>query len=311
MVLYTCDLCNKTFKQKSHFMNHLKRKTSCISVKNRYPCKYCDKVFTRKDSLKRHQNKACKIIYPNPKSEFICTFCDKKLSSKFNLERHQENSCKIKKALDSNDITELKKLLCSAPTKKSSNVNGNNNNNTTNNNITNNTTTNNNITNNNITNNNITNNNTINVILPHGKENMDYITDEMWLKIIAKGFESIFDFIEILHFNEDHPENHNIYISNMRDKYALTYDGTRWNLVLANQAIDDMITNKTIILDNQFNKFENMLGPNTKKRYKKFSDYESEDDDSEYSNRIQGKITLLAYNKRDLVVKSRNILKSK
>jgi hypothetical protein len=36
--------------------------------------------------------------------------------------------------------------------------------------------------------------------------------------------------MESIHFNKDKPENHNIYISNLRDNHVLIYNGSEWQL---------------------------------------------------------------------------------
>lgn len=72
MVTYTCEKCNKVFKQKVHYTTHLNKKNPCmptVSISynelNKEPltskivkekmdnnlCPYCDKTFTRKTIL--------------------------------------------------------------------------------------------------------------------------------------------------------------------------------------------------------------------------------------------------------------------
>ena len=39
----------------------------------------------------------------------------------------------------------------------------------------------------------------------------------------------IYKYLKCLkHFNKDHPENHNIKITNLRDKYVQIFDGNKW-----------------------------------------------------------------------------------
>ena len=35
MVIYSCEKCGKTFKQKGHYMKHLQRKTPCDNIKDK------------------------------------------------------------------------------------------------------------------------------------------------------------------------------------------------------------------------------------------------------------------------------------
>ena len=90
MVKYICQKCNKEFKQKCHYINHVeKKKNPCIlfyknlienvpiiqpnaptiaptntsnsKSKSNYVCNYCQTTFTRSTTLKRHLVDRCKI----------------------------------------------------------------------------------------------------------------------------------------------------------------------------------------------------------------------------------------------------------
>ena len=39
MVKHTCEICNKIFEKKSHFIQHLNKKKSCAEIKNEKPKK--------------------------------------------------------------------------------------------------------------------------------------------------------------------------------------------------------------------------------------------------------------------------------
>jgi len=68
MVNYTCERCNKTFRQKCHYIDHTEhKKKPCKSQQNETSikplnnsimntniCKYCNKMLSRYDNLKRH-----------------------------------------------------------------------------------------------------------------------------------------------------------------------------------------------------------------------------------------------------------------
>ena len=72
-------------------------------------------------------------------------------------------------------------------------------------------------------------NNYINIV-PFGKEDLTKLTDNECKIILKKCFNSVPALVEKLHFDKDHTENHNIYISNMRDDFVLVYDGKIWKL---------------------------------------------------------------------------------
>lgn len=110
-------------------------------------------------------------------------------------------------------------------------TNGNNNTTKATNNMTNNTT------NNNITTNNI--NNPI-IILPHGKEDYSEISDEELKKIIGKCFMAVPSLVSKIHCNENHPENHNIKKTNLRDNKIHVYDGDEWIVKSSDDTLEDL-----------------------------------------------------------------------
>jgi hypothetical protein len=52
-----------------------------------------------------------------------------------------------------------------------------------------------------------------------------YSKEGNYKRILNKGFKSIQEYVNCIHFNSKKPENHNVYISNLRDNYILVYDG--------------------------------------------------------------------------------------
>jgi uncharacterized C2H2 Zn-finger protein len=61
------------------------------------------------------------------------------------------------------------------------------------------------------------NNITINIIA-FGNEDLNFINNECVKKLLYKGFESIQNYVTMVHFNKEKPEYQNIYISNKRNK---------------------------------------------------------------------------------------------
>ena len=95
-----------------------------------------------------------------------------------------------------------------------------------------------NIKNNNI-NNTIDQSQTFNVqLVAYGKEDYDKLSDKEYQIIINKGFKSVQELVKTLHFNKNYPENHNIYISNLRDNYVMVYDGKQWEVKNRKETIE-------------------------------------------------------------------------
>lgn len=80
----------------------------------------------------------------------------------------------------------------------------------------------------------------------YGKEDISKIDKNELIKVLQNGFKSPTMLTEALHFNPKLPEYQNVYISNMKDKYAMMYDGENWNLTTKEELIDRIYEDKKI-----------------------------------------------------------------
>ena len=55
-------------------------------------------------------------------------------------------------------------------------------------------------------------------------------------------------FLKKNHFNPNKPENNNIYISNLKNKYIMLYDGNKWIIDNEDNIIDELIDVNEFIL---------------------------------------------------------------
>jgi hypothetical protein len=162
---------------------------------------------------------------------------------------------------------------------------------------------------NNTTNNQTINNNTQNItnnygIVAFGKEKLDEIvSDDDCKKILFKGFEAVPKLVEYVHFNEKIPQYHNCYIPNIRGKYAIIYDGDNWTLKNIDDVIESLRDSKRTFLENKFDDFYDSLCENTKKKFHRFL---LEADTDAVINRYKESLMLLLYNKRGVVLGTRN-----
>jgi len=81
-------------------------------------------------------------------------------------------------------------------------------------------------------------------------------------------------FIEYMHFDDKHPENKNIYVSNTRGKYAHIYNGKKWIICNKNERISKLFEDKKSILEDKFNEFDedDNIDNITKKKFNRFLD---------------------------------------
>jgi len=113
---------------------------------------------------------------------------------------------------------------------------------------------------------NINSNNTNNISInlrPFGKENLDYITREVILKLCnSPNFtnEIIPRLVKHVHCHPEHPENHNVLITNLRSPYSKVYNGDEYRVESTNDIVNKVIDNVTdkltdAYLDNDDGKF--------------------------------------------------------
>jgi chorismate mutase len=242
---------------------------------NDHKCNHCMKIFSRSDSLKRHLNGMCKVMKKTEQEK-------EKIYQELMRQMNEQNK-KIEK-LENQNKDLMQKL--------SGNSNLNNCYNTTN-------TTNN--TNTNTNSNNINSNNTVNIIAFGSEDLYTIFEDKACKKFLHKGYQCVPSMIEDTHFDINKPELHNVYIPNMKDLYAMIYDGKRWGLKEMGEVIDQLFDDKQCFLIDKFNDLKDDLNPIALKKFNRFINHS---DDDIYKN-LKKDIKLLLYNKRDIPLKTR------
>ena len=213
----------------------------------KYTCKNCNKEFDRKCNYISHLNRKypCKspVIYSKngiliPKME--CSYCNKTYSTKYNLNKHHM-ICKSKKEVDFKDELLNKLLIEKEKTnmllEKQQNQINKLNSKVINNNI-------------NITNNNIN-------LLPYGKSDLSHITNEDYRQMINRKCSSLPLLIEKIHYSKDKPENKNIYVKNIKEKYVVKWDGSKWCLEDSEDALDNLYIEGMDIFYNKTDEWKN------------------------------------------------------
>ncbi len=136
-------------------------------------------------------------------------------------------------------------------------------------------------------------------LLAYRETDVSHLTDQDYRSCIKKVNHCVKHMIEKVHFNPTKPENMNIYISNIKDKYIMVYDGMNWNLANKKDEIDRLYEEKEMML-------EEWLDSNPEKELKdKFLKYLNNKESDECLNRIKEEIKLMLYNNQH-----RNELKS-
>ena len=239
-------------------------------------CKDCHTNFKRKLNYETHLTSTKHNNRVSNKNNvlFICSLCNKSFSHCSSLSRHKTNCIHSKTNVDTllKENEELRKEI--ELLKK------NQNNNTTNN----------------IQTQNIQTQNIINIKC-FGNENMEYITDKVILQCIGKVYGSIPMIIERIHFDSEHPENHNIKIPNKKLPHAnVMTKNDSWKLIKLDDAIDSMIDTGYNLLDETFQEKGHVLSNNQQKHFKNFQS-KYEDGDKKTIKDIKETVELLVINK--------------
>jgi hypothetical protein len=257
MVVYKCPSCNYITTNKQHYNKHL--------------------------TTDKHKSKQIPVVKEEP--QFVCKYCDQTFSFKQSMFRHIKYSCTKNK---DEDLKELVRLL-NAQLEQQRNefqaqlqtqakqieklmgkleINGSFNTTNIQNNI---------------------------QLLAYKDTDVSHLTETDYKTCIKKVNYCVMKLIEKIHFNPNKPENMNIYISNMKDKYIMVYDGTNWNLANKREELDKIYEEKELLL-------EEWLEENKDQEMKdKFMKYINKKDTDEFINSIKEDIKLMMYNKKEMI----------
>ena len=131
------------------------------------------------------------------------------------------------------------------------------------------------------------------------KEDISRIDKKDLIRAIQYGYDSTIKLTEALHFNPNYPEYHNVYITNMKDKYAMMFDGKDWNLTMKDDLINKIYDDKKNYIEENIDDFIDSLTPSRKKALERWL---STDDNDDRIIKIKNEIKLLLYNKRNVIL---------
>ena len=120
--------------------------------------------------------------------------------------------------------------------------------------------------------NNITNNtniiNNVNITINGYKnENLTYITNNVLSELCKIPFSSIQNLLKYIHFNENHPENMNVKITNRKEPYAKIYNGKIWELKDKKEIIDDMVNRGYNMIGGYYDEEKEHIKDSLKERF--------------------------------------------
>ena len=280
MVSYNCSLCNFLTILKGNYTQHLKCKKHLTNVEVSLSAMVMTtnehKMNTNEHKMNTNEHKMTTTI----SKTYGCKYCDETFNTNPSKRRHELHYCKENTSIMTHKIKKLereKKKLEKKIEKmldKTCTIN-----NTTNNN---------------------NSNNTIIVVNNYGKENTDYLTAEKIAQLLNRPFDSIQDLIKMLHFNVDHPENHNVKITNKKEPFALVWNDPIWELRKKKTVVKDMVDKGYMMIDTTHDEVSHDSKEN--KKYLKFQN-NFEDDASNIKELIEDETEIMIINETKKIEK--------
>jgi len=230
----------KTFDRKSNYTTHCNRINKCLKITSdtntedtfqysentkmylkEYKCKFCNKNLSNNSNYHKHlricKHKITKEKDDQLKEELLTLLVDIKQENKKQQEKYENKINELQKEIKK----QTEKISKLENAKSSKIITKNSNNKTINNNIN---------------------------LLTYSKTDTTHLTDKDYLNCIKHSNMMIPHLIDKIHFDEDKPENRNIYISNMRNNYILVYEEGKWKMKNRDETINHLIDDKEIII---------------------------------------------------------------
>jgi hypothetical protein len=228
-MIYTCDICNKTYDHKGNFEAHIRRKNNCSFKRLQLQINQKNEPVNEVIHNNPNNPNIIQNLINNPDNNpdiiktFDCVLCSKKFKYVTGLDKHKRKHKKYDEEVKNNKdniISTMQKNIDEILRKDKERdelikqlqeenvalkkIKGSKK--ITNNNTTNNT--------NNTTNNNI-------VIVKFGSENIESLSQEDLKKLLFTPNANImYDCVQMIHFNEKLPDQNNIKCTNTNPKFT-------------------------------------------------------------------------------------------
>jgi len=308
MVEYCCEFCEYKTHKTTNLIAHLTRINPCnplndkkyvyVKMLNIYVCKGCNHELDICNSMIQHVNTYCKKYKEKREKE-----TKEKQEIEYNNKKQEIDD--IKK-----DLEQKEQELVKLENNKSSINNGTINNGTINNGTINN--------NDNSINNNLTNNININnhiMIVDFGKEDSSKLSKKDEKYIMEKCWGAILACVEKMHFNEDIPEQQNIYISNLRTNKGYIYENGKFIITNIKTLLIDLINNRADDVRDMLERIDTFNFSDNKKKnvILRIGEllHNIENGDEKTLNIIKEEVINLLYNKKNIPIENEKLINEK
>jgi hypothetical protein len=251
-------------------------------------CKCCKYKTLYKTNFEKHlltnkHKKNSEIVDDKP---FTCKYCSQKYKYKQSLSKHIKYSCTKNKDEDLKELTRLlnnqskqietqdkelkdqRKQIEKLMGKLEININ---------------------TTVNNIQNNNIT-------LLSYTNTDTSHLTDHDYIACIKTKNGCVVKMIEKVHFDPKKPENRNLFIPSMKDKYVMVYEAGNWKLNNTKDVIEKLYDEKEELISEWVEIHPDEI--DSKTAFDRYLYLKNTDDDEKNKKSLHDQTKVLLYNNR-------------
>ena len=230
-------------------------------------CITCCKKYKNKKLYNAHiRRNTCKL----KDNELKCHYCSKQFATKYVRKTHEVKCCKK----HNSELESLKERIQILEMSSNTTISQKNTQNITNNII----------------------------IYKFGEESVEHFTRKQVIQLFNRCFGSIPEFAKLTYFNKNVPENCNVYLPHIKDKYACFFNGDKWEIKRRDDIVNDIYETAEAFLIDKFDDLKEGLGVDTLKKYTRWLNEHTQD---EHENFAKERIKLLLYNEKDMVIELR------
>lgn len=280
MKIYYCKCCDYTTGNKTKYDRHCntlkhnrltkskqkvnKKSTFSQQKVNIFECEYCQKSFTTKQSMYRHIKYTCKENKDEDLKELVRLMNEKMDEQNRKIESMEQALFHKDKQIEKRD-KQISKLSNKLQINHIQNIQQNN----------------------------------IHFHLNSYKNtDLSILDDTDFYDCLKKYKNCVVKAIEKIHLNPQHPQNMNLYISNIKENYIMMYDDDRWVLRDRNKELFKIYEEKEEILDEWVDSNKHFK-PELMKMFKRY--LELKDDDENLIKELIKDVKMMIYNNREKI----------
>jgi hypothetical protein len=278
---YYCIRCGAEFARWNYYVKHAHKKALCAATRSTeipnednylrapssHKCTLCDKSFPDISTLERHLESQQHLIQKSVRDSM------KALQEQFS---EQLNGMKNEMIVSQGELKDqilakMDRAIVAKPDKDPSNFNLNLN---------------------------------LNLNIENLKDSKDYISNDRKYHLLQRGMSAMPFLVKDVNFDPKRPENHNMYISNIKTKTAQVKENGQWVKRDARQLVTDIIYDYDCKFFRSFAEDPELEEeyPKATQLYYKYIDIT---DSKEAQKKIENEIMEMLYNHREMIIETR------